>query len=50
MKHERNHHKHRKIQNKAGCIGLIIIIIAVIVLILAMVNDGHLNWLKNLSH
>lgn len=50
MKNEYNHNKYPKFQNKTGCIGLIIIIIAVIVLILAMANDGHLNWLKNLSH
>jgi len=50
MKHKYNNLKYGKIQNKIGCIGLIIIIIAVIGLLLILANDGHLNWLKNLSH
>ena len=50
MKHNYNNLKYRKIQNKIGCVGLIIIMIIVIALILVLANDGHLNWLENLLH
>ncbi len=50
MKQIHHHHTQKTFKNKLGCIGLVILIIAVALLLLAVASDGHLNWLKNLSH